>query len=204
VLKDGLSVNILGLVYTSHDAGLALLTGGKPNIILEEERFNRIKHTLKYPRMAMESVFGVNGPMNLSDVDVITTPWDMKRIRRSLLGAVFGQMPASLNLLRPEAHRTHTTGLLNVPLRLRLGLYSQFGLKKLPPIIQVPSSSSHRSKRRPCSSPTAMATMALQAHGLGVEIKSRSSGQTQCLTRLACSTPAFLSTWDFPFSRKGP
>ena len=40
-------MNILGLVYTSHDAGLALLTDGKPNIILEEERFNRIKHTLK-------------------------------------------------------------------------------------------------------------------------------------------------------------
>ncbi len=138
-------MNILGLVYTSHDAGLALLTDGKPNIILEEERFNRIKHTLKYPRMAMDTVFGQGGRLDLSDVDVITTPWNMERIRRSLLGAVFRDMPASLNLLRPEAHRTHTTGLLNVPLRLKLGMLSQFGLKKQPPIVQVGHHESHAS-----------------------------------------------------------
>ena len=138
-------MNILGLVYTSHDAGLALLTDGKPNIILEEERFNRIKHTLKYPRQAMDDVFGAGRRLDLSDVDVITTPWNMERIRKSLLGAVFGQMPASLNLLRPEAHRTHTTGLLNVPLRLKLGMLSQFGLKKQPPIVQVGHHESHAS-----------------------------------------------------------
>ena len=77
-------MNILGLVYTSHDAGLALLTDGKPNVMFEEERFNRIKHTLKYPRLAMDAVFGAGGQMQLSDVDVITTPWNMSRIRRSL------------------------------------------------------------------------------------------------------------------------
>lgn len=139
-------MNILGLVYTSHDAGLALVSDGKPNIILEEERFNRIKHTLKYPRMAMDAAFGPGGVMNFDDVDIITTPWDMKRIRKSLVGAVFGQLPASLNLLRPEAHRTHTTGLLNVPMRLKLGLKSQYGItKKLPPIVQVGHHESHAS-----------------------------------------------------------
>jgi len=138
-------VNILGLVYTSHDAGLALLSDGKPNVILEEERFNRIKHTLRYPRMALDDVFGAGGKLSLDDIDVITCPWDMKRIRRSLIGAVFGKMPASLNLLRPEAHRTHTVGLLNVPNRLRLGLWHQFGLKKLPPVVQVGHHESHAS-----------------------------------------------------------
>ena len=138
-------MNILGLVYTSHDAGLALLSDGKPNVILEEERFNRIKHTLRYPRMALADVFGENGKLKLTDIDVITCPWDMQRIRRSLLGAVFSQMPASLNLLRPEAHRTHTVGLLNVPNRLRLGLWHQFGLQKLPPIVQVGHHESHAS-----------------------------------------------------------
>ena len=137
LFKGGSTVNILGLVYTSHDAGLALLSDGKPNVILEEERFNRIKHTLRYPRMALDDVFGAGGKLSLDDIDVITCPWDMKRIRRSLIGAVFGKMPASLNLLRPEAHRTHTVGLLNVPNRLRLGLWHQFGLKKLPPVVQV-------------------------------------------------------------------
>lgn len=137
-------MNILGLTYTSHDAGLALLTDGKPKIILEEERFNRIKHTIKYPRMAMAEVFGP-GKMSLDDVDVVTCPWDMKRIRRSLIGAVFAQPPASFNLLRNEAHKTHTIGLLNLPMRLRLGMWHQFGLRKLPPVVQVGHHESHAS-----------------------------------------------------------
>lgn len=138
-------MNILGLVYTSHDAGLALLSDGKPNIILEEERFNRIKHTIRYPRMAMDAVFGPDGNMRLDDIDVITCPWDMKRIRRSLLGAVLADPPKSFNLLRNAAHKTHSTGLLNLPMRLKLGLWSQFGVKKLPPIVQVGHHESHAS-----------------------------------------------------------
>lgn len=137
-------MNILGLVYTSHDAGLALLTDGKPNVVLEEERFNRIKHTINYPRTALGDVFGP-GKLSLSDVDVITCPWDMQRIRRSLIGAVFARPPKSFNLLRPEAHKTHSTGLINLPMRLKLGLWSQFGLKKLPPIVQVGHHESHAS-----------------------------------------------------------
>ena len=136
-------MNILGLVCTSHDAGLALLTNGKPAIILEEERFNRIKHTIKYPRRSVDEVLGAGSSMTLSDIDVITCPWDMKRIRRSLLGAAFAKMPQSLNLLRNAAHVTHSTGLLNVPLRLHVGLYSQFGFKKHPPIVQVGHHESH-------------------------------------------------------------
>ncbi len=138
-------MNILGLVYTSHDAGLALLSDGRPNVVLEEERFNRIKHTLKYPRQALDTLFGARGAMKLTDIDVITCPWDMQRIRRSLIGAVFSDLPQSLNLLRPEAHRTHTVGLLNVPNRLRLGLWHQFGLQKLPPVVQVGHHESHAS-----------------------------------------------------------
>ena len=136
-------MNILGLVCTSHDAGLALLTDGQPKIVLEEERLNRIKHTIKYPRRAVDAVFGANGDMKFSDVDVITCPWDMPRIRQSAFNAVTGKLPQSLSLLRNEAHRSHSTGLFNVPLRLHLGLYGQFGLKKHPPIVQVGHHESH-------------------------------------------------------------
>jgi predicted NodU family carbamoyl transferase len=110
VFEGSASVNILGLVYTSHDAGLALLSDGKPRIILEEERFNRIKHTLKYPRLAMDDVFGAHSDLKLSDVDVITAPWDQARIRRSIFNAVTAQMPASFNLLRNAAHPTPQHG----------------------------------------------------------------------------------------------
>ena len=136
-------MNILGLVCTSHDAGLALLVDGKPKIILEEERFNRIKHTIKYPRRSIDEVIGPKAALKLSDINVITCPWDMKRIRASIMGAVFANVPTSLNLLRNEAHRMHSTGLLNIPLRLHFGLYSQFGPKQHPPIVQVGHHESH-------------------------------------------------------------
>lgn len=138
-------MNILGLVYTSHDAGLAVLSDGKPRIILEEERFNRIKHTMKFPRQALDCVFGPGGDLKLSDIDVMTVPWDQKRIVRSLAGAVLARAPASFNLLRNAAHPTHTTGLVNLPMRLRLGLLSQYGFKKQPPLVQVGHHESHAS-----------------------------------------------------------
>ncbi len=138
-----MSTTILGIVCTSHDAGIAVLENGAPRVILEEERFNRIKHTLKYPRQAMNDVFGAGGDMRLSDIDVMTTPWDMARIRRSIYNAVVSAPPASLNLLRNASHPGHTTGLVDLPLRLRLGLTSQFGLKKQPRLVQVGHHESH-------------------------------------------------------------
>ena len=137
-------MNILGLVCTSHDAGLALLSDGVPKLILEEERLNRIKHTIRYPRRSVDTLLAPGGDLKLSDIDVITCPWDMKRIRRSIKDAVFANLPQSLNLLRNDAHRTHNTGLFNVPLRLHLGLYSQ-GYAKHPPIVQVGHHESHAS-----------------------------------------------------------
>jgi carbamoyltransferase len=54
-------------------------------------------------------------------------------------------LPASLNLLFPEAHRTHTTDLLNLPFHIRIRLLAQFGLKGQPPIVQVGHHESHAS-----------------------------------------------------------
>ena len=42
-------MRILGIVSRTHDSGLALLERGVPLFILEEERFNREKHTRKFP-----------------------------------------------------------------------------------------------------------------------------------------------------------
>jgi carbamoyltransferase len=138
-------VNILGLVFASHDAGMSVLRDGKPHIILEEERFNRIKHTMKFPRLALEEVFGANGDMKLSDIEVMTTPWDKLRMRRSMFGALFAQMPASLNLIRPDAHPTHSTDLMNLPMYLPIHLFGHFGFKRQPKLVQVGHHESHAS-----------------------------------------------------------
>src|ERR1043166_610395 len=47
--STGIVVKILGIVTRTHDSGLALLDDGVPTIVLEEERFNREKHTRKFP-----------------------------------------------------------------------------------------------------------------------------------------------------------
>ena len=57
-----------------HDSGLALLEDGVPTFVLEEERFNREKHTRKFPFRALKAAFDDRG-LSLSDIDVITTPW---------------------------------------------------------------------------------------------------------------------------------
>lgn len=139
-------MNILGIVTKSHDTGIGLIKDGIPQFVLEEERFNREKHTMLFPDMALEAAFGPNGKYKFSDVDVITTPWDMARLRPTLAKGVFGELPASLNLLWPSAHKTQASAIVNLPMRLQIGLKKHFGWgTKLPPLVQVGHHESHAS-----------------------------------------------------------
>ena len=134
-------VQILGLVTRTHDSGLALLQDGVPQLVLEEERFNREKHTRRFPFRSLEVAFKNR---NLEEVDVITTPWSMPELRRTLAGAVLRRLPASLSLLPPSARPTQSTLIVNMPMGLRYGLWWHFGLgAKLPPIEQVRHHDAH-------------------------------------------------------------
>jgi hypothetical protein len=64
------AVRILGLVCRTHDSGLALVEHGIPTLVLEEERFNREKHTRKFPFGSLKAAFD-NRRLDLSAVDVI-------------------------------------------------------------------------------------------------------------------------------------
>jgi carbamoyltransferase len=138
-------VNILGIVTKSHDTGIALLENGTPAFVLEEERFNREKHTLDFPGLALDAMFGESGAHQFGDVDVVTTPWDMGRLRPTLLKCVFGELPASLNLLWPSAHKTQASAIVNLPMRLFLGLGKRYGFTRVPKIVQVGHHESHAS-----------------------------------------------------------
>ena len=135
-------VNILGIVTKTHDSGIALLRDGIPALVLEEERFNRQKHTLLFPSLSLKSAFDAQGQC-FDDVDVVTTPWHMKRLRWSFFSAVKGALPQSLNLLRPSAHRGQGTAIVNLPMRLWCGLGRRFGLSKVPRIVQVAHHDAH-------------------------------------------------------------
>ena len=136
-------MHILGIVTRTHDAGLALLKDGVPTLVLEEERFNREKHTRKFPFSSLQAAFDDRG-RNLDGIDVITTPWEMKSLRRTMFWAVAGKLPASLNLLSPSANPTQAFLIVNMPMGLRWGLMWHFGIKaRLPKIIQVRHHDAH-------------------------------------------------------------
>lgn len=136
-------MRVLGIVTRTHDSGLVLLESGVPKLILEEERFNREKHTRKFPFCSLKAAFDDRG-LDLADIDLITTPWHMKSLWRMMFGAVRDGFPASLNLLPPSARPYQSTLIVTMPMGLRWGLLWHFGVKsKLPKIVQVRHHDAH-------------------------------------------------------------
>ncbi|MFN2544451.1 MAG: carbamoyltransferase [Actinomycetota bacterium] len=64
-------MNILGINCFSHDTAAALLRDGEPVAFVEEERFNRDKHTKAFPDRAIEFCLREAG-IGIRDVDVVT------------------------------------------------------------------------------------------------------------------------------------
>ncbi|MGH1418774.1 MAG: carbamoyltransferase family protein [Hyphomicrobiaceae bacterium] len=136
-------MNILGLVAKTHDTGIAIVEDGVPKIVFEEERFNRQKHTKDFPGRSLDMAFGPDGEFDFGDIDVITVPWDIVTLRRTFRQAVFGNAPQSFNLLRPAAHSTQDSAIVNIWLRLQIYLRYKMGVTKLPPIVHVPHHHAH-------------------------------------------------------------
>lgn len=135
-------MRILGLATESHDTGVALLDNGRIALVLEEERHNREKHTLQFPHQALEAALGPDGA-GLASLDVITTPWDPKRLRRTFAKALLRRFPMSLNLARPSAHTTQDSGVVFLNFWARYDLKRQFPGKRLPPVVNVGHHESH-------------------------------------------------------------
>ena len=136
-------MNILGIVTRTHDSGLALLHDGVPTIVLEEERFNREKHTRKFPFHSLKAAFDDQG-LGVDDIDVITTPWEMTSLRRNMFWAAAEGLPASLNMISPSARPHISTMIVVFPTGLRWGLMWHFGMrKKLLKIVQVRHHDAH-------------------------------------------------------------
>jgi carbamoyltransferase len=63
-------VNILGINCFSHDTAAALLQDGRPVAFIEQERFNREKHTKAFPDDAVQFCLDTAG-ISIDDVDVV-------------------------------------------------------------------------------------------------------------------------------------
>jgi carbamoyltransferase len=136
-------VRILGIVAKTHDSGVSLLQDGTPEFVLEEERFNRSKRTKKFPKFSLATAAS-ELKLDLGDIDAITTPWNVAKLRRTALGLIAARFPLSLSLLLPGAHESQQNQIMILNRYLAAGLRRQFGTgAKLPPIINVGHHDSH-------------------------------------------------------------
>jgi carbamoyltransferase len=135
-------VKILGIVSETHDAGLALIADGIPALVIEEERLNREKHTIDFPRMALAEAFGDRHGHRLEEIEAITTPWNLHRLRWELAKAIAGGLPSSLDLIKTEASPTQHRDIVFLNHYLRKGLRKRFG-GRLPKIVNVVHHDAH-------------------------------------------------------------
>ena len=135
-------MRILGIVAKTHDSGVAFLRDGVPELVLEEERFNRDKKTKKFPRRGLiagleELELGIHG------IDVITTPWDPGLLRRTFASLLVRRFPLSLSLALPQSHTSQKNDVVFLNHFLKRDLRKRLGVADLPPIVNVPHHHSH-------------------------------------------------------------
>ena len=94
-------MNILGVNCVSHDASAALITDGTLDSAVEEERYNRKKHTNEFPEQSIDFCLSHAG---LDDVDYIGVPLrpdlSMSRTFERLLSDVRGSNESLDEMIR--------------------------------------------------------------------------------------------------------
>jgi carbamoyltransferase len=137
-------MRILGMVTHTHDTGVAVIEDGAPTLVIEEERLNREKKTLKFPAQALAAAVTDRG-LKLKDFDAITIPWDIPRFWRTLSWALLRKFPTSLQLVHMRAHPPQQNQLFRGKRYLRQQLCRHFGITQsdLPPMFGVGHHHSH-------------------------------------------------------------
>jgi carbamoyltransferase len=135
-------LRILGIVAKTHDSGVAFLKDGVPELVLEEERFNRCKKTKKFPKWALSAGLEELG-LNLSDIDCITTPWNLRLLRRSFTQLLLRRFPLSLALALPNSHTSQKNDIVFLNHFLKRDMTRRLGVAAIPPIVNVPHHHSH-------------------------------------------------------------
>lgn len=135
-------MRILGIVAKTHDSGVAFLNDGVPELVLEEERFNRHKKTQKFPKRALAA--GLDElRLRLDDFDLITTPWDLRLLRRSFASLLLRRFPLSLSLALPRSHKSQKNDIVFLNYFLARELTRKFDAKAPPPIVNVAHHNAH-------------------------------------------------------------
>ncbi len=91
-------MNILGISAYAHESSACLLKEGRPVALVEEERFNRERHTAKFPHEAIRAVLEM-GEIEAHAIDGITFFWKPWKEIVENVGHLLRFFPASLHLL---------------------------------------------------------------------------------------------------------
>jgi carbamoyltransferase len=135
-------VRVLGLVANTHDSGIAIVEDGVPTLVFEEERFNRTKRTMAFPAQSLAAAQDRCG-LDLSSIDAIATPWNVRALRRHVARAILRGLPSSVNLMHQRAHPTQRNQILILNQYLKRGLTNSFGTNSVPRITNVGHHDSH-------------------------------------------------------------
>lgn len=82
-------MKILG-IHSGHDSSAALIIDGEIVADVQEERFNRVKHSSNVPLKAIEYCLKVAGLNNIDEVDFVSTSW---KSNSKAIESVFGLLP---------------------------------------------------------------------------------------------------------------
>jgi carbamoyltransferase len=127
---------ILGISGYAHEASCSLIKDGEIRIILEEERFNRKKHTWEYPQNAIEQCLSFEG-ITIHDIDKICFFWKPQREITGNIGHFLKYFPLSINLLMGSSGGDELSFLQRVHLMRNVGqrIQEHFKLPQ-PPVVE--------------------------------------------------------------------
>lgn len=135
-------MRILGIAAKTHDSGVAFVNSGVPELVLEEERFNRSKKTKKFPKLGIAAGLEDLG-LAWDDVDLLTTPWDQALLRKSFASILLRRFPLSLSLAAPRAHASQQNQIVLINHYLKRDVRRFFGDVRVPPIVNVAHHNAH-------------------------------------------------------------
>jgi len=127
---------VLGISAFAHESSCSLIKDGRILAIVEEERFNREKHTWKFPVNAIQYCLRVRN-LKFDDIDEIAFFWNPYKEVYGNAGHFLRYFPKSLNLLRKMDASVNELSFCNHVVNMaRIGhhLQKEFQLPRKPKV----------------------------------------------------------------------
>jgi carbamoyltransferase len=150
-LSRGETVYLAGIgVGGLHNTGAALVevsSANGPRLIVndEEERFSGVKHSLEYPRLAIDEMVATLRGMgrDLDDIDAWLTTWDYPALIAMGIRSVLEEVPDSFKLLNPANTVSMDLGRVQQIMRSPKIIAEQLGMRDRPALILMPHHHNH-------------------------------------------------------------